>query len=152
MCLRAERGWETSGGGAVTHRWERKEMGTVRGRQGPLQKGAGAGGTGRQRDGGRYGYRATAIGDQTRAGQTGDMEVGAGCPQRGSPSLTQPLHPPHPQIRGRGASHHGGCSGRVCLCRLPPPLSPPFFLSPHLIPVRAWGRPHLCLSFADSTI
>lgn len=114
---------------------------TVWGRQGPPRKGTEAGGAGGQRGGGRHGCRAAASRDLSRAGQIRDMEVGAGCPQRGSPSLTQPLHPPHPQNpdqRQRRQPPWGLLKWGVLLPALLP-LSPPFFLSPHLIPVLAAG-------------
>lgn len=99
-------------------------------------------GTGGQRGGGRHGCRAAASRDLSWAEQTGDMEVGAGCPQRGSPSLTQPLRPPHPQDPDQRQWRQppwGLLKWGVLLLSLPPPLSPPFFLSPQLIPVLVAG-------------
>lgn len=97
---------------------------------------------------------AAASRDLSRAGQTGDMEVGAGCPKRGSPSLTQPLRPPHPQDPDQkqwrqppwGLLEQAGCAFAASS-----PSSVSTFLPVSSSNPCPGGWPHLCLSFAGSS-
>lgn len=81
-----------------------------------------------------------------RARTDGRHGVGAGCPQRGSspegPSLPDSASPPTPtpQLGVKGeVPAVGAAPGGVSLASLPDPLSPPLFLSAHLIPIPVTG-------------
>lgn len=92
--------------------------------------------------------------------RTGDTGVEAGCPPRGSlpagPALPDSAFPPIPTPGELGGgweapalgAHHPQVSEAVtrgCVSRHPcPTLSPPLFLSPHLIPVPGTGSTSVC--------